>query len=46
MLDGANLPVTVKSLKPRVHDASWLARVKAQGCARRRFMQVTESSTG
>jgi hypothetical protein len=25
---------------------SWLARFKSRGCARRRFMQVMESSTG
>jgi hypothetical protein len=30
----------VAFLQPRLHHASWLARVKSQGCARRRFMQV------
>jgi hypothetical protein len=34
------------AFKSRLHDASWLARVKSRGCGRRRFMQHMESSTG
>jgi hypothetical protein len=36
----------IMSFKPRLHDASWIARVKPRECARRRFMHVMESSTG
>jgi hypothetical protein len=32
--------------KPRLRNASSLARVKCRGCARTRFAQVMESSTG
>jgi hypothetical protein len=32
--------------KPRLHDASLLTRVWCRGWARRRFIQVMESSTG
>jgi hypothetical protein len=38
--------VKVNFLKPRVHDASWLAQVKTQECTRRRFTQITGSMTG
>jgi hypothetical protein len=27
-------------LKPHLHDASWIARVKSRDCARRLFVQV------
>jgi hypothetical protein len=40
------LPSARLSLKPRLHDASFLARVKSRGCARRRLMQVMGSWTG
>jgi hypothetical protein len=33
-------------VKPCIHDASWLARVKSRECPPRRFIQVMESSAG
>jgi hypothetical protein len=34
------------TVKQRLHDTRWLARVKSQQCARRHFVQVMKSSTG